>query len=220
MTAITTRYSAGVEYARSAHAGHLRKGTSIPYLYHLLGVSSLVLEYGGTEDQAIAGLLHDVIEDCGFEHEKRIRTEFGDAVANIVLDCTDGTASSKAANTTQESRFADWQRRKMAYLAHLAETPATSLLVSACDKLHNSRAILTDLQGDAGIAVFDRFTARKRGTLQYYESLASIVLKHNATQAPRFRDLARELDRTVASMHVLAGNEPREPLPWWAIQAP
>jgi len=209
MTRITPRYSAGVEYARSAHSRHFRKGTSIPYLYHLLGVSSLVLEYGGNEDQAIAGLLHDVLEDCGAEHEGPIRAQFGDAVATIVLDCTDGTAGSKSAATTQEAKYADWQRRKQAYLAHLAETASTSLLVSACDKLHNARAILSDLQGDAGLSVFDRFTARKDGTLQYYESLARIFLTHE----PRFHELAREFDRTVASMHHLAGAESRQPLP-------
>lgn len=212
MTILTARYSAGVDYARSAHALHYRKGTSIPYLYHLLGVSSLVLEYGGNEDQAIAGLLHDVLEDCGAEHETSIRAQFGDAVATIVLDCTDGTAGSKSAATTQEAKFADWQRRKQAYLTHLSETAATSLLVSACDKLHNARAIVSDLQGDAGIAVFDRFTACRDGTLQYYENLARIFLKHDAAQSPRFHELAREFDRTVAAMHALAGAASRHPL--------
>lgn len=212
MTAITQRYSAGVEYARSAHSRHFRKGTSIPYLYHLLGVSSLVLEYGGNEDQAIAGLLHDILEDCGAEHEGPIRAQFGDAVATIVLDCTDGTAGSKGAATTQEAKYADWRRRKQAYLAHLADTAATSLLVSACDKLHNARAILSDLHGDAGFAVFDRFTAGKDGTLQYYESLARIFLTHDATQSPRFHELAREFDRTVGAMHALAGPTARNRL--------
>ena len=212
MTILTPRYSAGVEYARSAHSSHFRKFTSIPYLYHLLGVSSLVLEYGGNEDQAIAGLLHDVLEDCGAEHEAPIRAQFGDAVATIVLDCTDGTAGSKSAAMTQEAKLGDWQRRKQVYLAHLADTAATSLLVSACDKLHNARAILSDLLGDAGIAVFDRFTARKDGTLQYYESLARIFMKHDAAQSPRFHELAREFDRTVGAMHALAGASSRHPL--------
>jgi (p)ppGpp synthase/HD superfamily hydrolase len=209
MTAITSRYSAAVEYARDAHAKHFRKGTSIPYLYHLLGVSSMVLEYGGNEDQAIAGLLHDVLEDCGDHHEALIRQQFGEAVITIVLHCTDGTAGAKGEAKTQEAKFHDWQRRKTAYLAHLAETPATSLLVSACDKLHNARAILSDIQGDAGLSVFDRFTARRDGTLQYYESLSRIFLKHSAVQTPRFHELAREFDRTVARMHELSGASAR-----------
>jgi len=212
MTVLTQRYSEGVEYARVAHAAHFRTGTSIPYLYHLLGVSSLVLEYGGNEDQAIAGLLHDVIEDCGDEHEALIRAHFGDAVAAIVRDCTDGTASDKAAAETPEAKLADWHRRKRAHLAHIAEEADASLLVSASDKLHNARAILADLMGDAGIAVFERFTAGKQGTLQYYETLAQIFLKRSAKGSARFHELAREFDRTVASMHVLAGDTSREPL--------
>ena len=212
MTFLTPRFTSAVDYAREAHAQHVRKGTSIPYLSHLLGVVSLVLEYGGTEDQAIAALLHDVLEDCGDEHEVPIRDQFGDAVIAIVLDCTDGTAGEKSSATTQEAKYIDWQRRKHAYLAHLAETPVSSLLVSACDKLHNARAILTDLQGDAGIGVFDRFTARRDGTLQYYESLSRVFLKRLAPHHPRLHELARELDRTVNSIHLLAGVPSRHPL--------
>lgn len=212
MTILTPRYSDAVEYARSAHAGQFRKGTTIPYLYHLLGVSSLVLEYGGDEDQAIAGLLHDVLEDCGAEHADRIRARFGSAVAAIVEDCTDATAGDKRAATTPEAKFADWQRRKRAYLAHLAAEPDASLLVSACDKLHNARAILSDLQGDAGIGVFARFSAGRDGTLQYYEALARIFLQRAATASPRFGELAREFERTVAALHALAGVPERRAL--------
>ena len=94
--ALTGRFTRAVDYARIAHAGQVRKGTSIPYLTHLLGVATLVIEHGGSEDQAIAGLLHDLLEDCGAHHEAIIRAEFGDAVADIVLACTDGTAEGKA----------------------------------------------------------------------------------------------------------------------------
>lgn len=212
MTTLTPRYSEAVEYARAAHIAQFRKGTTIPYVYHLLGVSSLVLEYGGNEDQAIAALLHDVLEDCGGEHEAIIRAEFGDAVAAIVKDCTDATATEKDAATTQEAKFADWQRRKRAYLAHLEAKPDASLLVSACDKLHNARAILSDLLGDAGIKVFERFTAGREGTLQYYETLARIFLKRSADGTPRFHELAREFNRTVATMHEVAGATSREVL--------
>lgn len=212
MTVLTPRYSHAVEYARLAHVAQFRKGTAIPYVYHLLGVSSLVLEYGGNEDQAIAGLLHDVLEDCGGDHEATIRAQFGDAVAAIVKDCTDATATEKDAAATQEAKYADWQRRKRSYLAHLGAKPDASLLVSGCDKLHNARAILSDLQGDAGLAVFGRFTAGREGTLQYYETLAQIFLKRSAVGTARFHELAREFDRTVGTLHILAGAASRETL--------
>lgn len=213
MTQLTERYTRAVDYARTAHAAHYRKGTAIPYLYHLLGVSSMVLEYGGDEDQAIAGLLHDVLEDCGHEHDARIEAAFGPGVIAIVRDCTDGTAGDKAAATTPEAKRADWQRRKLAYLAHLADEPEASLLVGACDKLHNARAIVADLEGATGAAVFERFTAGREGTLRYYEAIAGL-LKRRAPDAgnPRFGELVDAFDRTVARMHALAGAATREAL--------
>jgi len=212
MTVLTQRYTQAVDYARVAHAPQFRKGTRIPYLYHLLGVSSMVLEYGGNEDQAIAGLLHDVLEDCGAEHEASIRAQFGDAVATIVKDCTDGTAEAKGSFDTIEAKRADWLNRKLAYMAHLAKEPDASLLVSACDKLHNARAIVADAEGDAGLRVFDRFTAGRDGTLKYYESLARVFLKRAPDGTARFHELAREFDRTVAKMHALAGVTERQDL--------
>lgn len=205
MTALTHRFTQAVDYARIAHAAQFRKGSRIPYVYHLLGVASLVLEYGGTEDQAIAGLLHDVLEDCGAAHEETIRAQFGDSVARIVRDCTDGTAESKTRANTPESKFANWIERKLRYMEHLAQEDDASLLVSACDKLHNARAILADLQGDAGDEVFSRFTAGRLGTLQYYEAIARVLLERASPSNRRFHELAREFDRTVARIHELAG---------------
>lgn len=205
MTVLSSRFTRAVDYARIAHAAQVIKGSGTPYLYHLLSVAGLVLDYGGDEEQAIAGLLHDVLEDCGSGHEPLIRTEFGDRVAAIVRDCTDGSAESKAQANTAEARLANWLERKLAYLDHLAAEPLDSLLVGACDKLHNARAILADLHGDAGLAVFDRFTAGRLGTLQYYQALAEILLRRAGEGGARFHELARELDRTVAEMHALAG---------------
>jgi hypothetical protein len=119
MIALTDRFSRAVDYARIAHAAQFRKGSSIPYIYHLLGVTSVVIEFGGSEDQAIAGLLHDTLEDCGASHEAVIRAQFGDAVADIVKDCTDGTAEGKAGHTDPDAKRRDWIERKRAYLAHL-----------------------------------------------------------------------------------------------------
>ncbi len=207
MTVLTHRYSQGVEYARIAHAAQFRKGTAIPYIYHLLGVSSLVLEYGGNEDQAIAGLLHDVLEDCGAAHEATIRAQFGEAVAAIVKDCTDGDSEAKANLDTEEARRADWRHRKLKYIASLQIKPLDSLLVSACDKLHNARAIVSDARGDAKLAVFERFKAGREGTLQYYESLARALLNRATQGTSRFKELAKEFDRTVATMHEITGAE-------------
>lgn len=206
MTVLTERFSRGVEYARIAHAAQVRKGSNIPYLYHLLGVASLVMEFGGSEDQAIAGLLHDTIEDCGAEHGQLIRTQFGDAVADIVVACTDGTAEGKLTLVDAEAKKRDWMQRKLAYLTHLADAPDPVLLVSACDKLHNARAIVQDIEDTrVGMTVFDRFKGGQAGTLGYYEALARTFGNRNVAVAP-------VLDAVVARMHALAGDSAREPL--------
>jgi (p)ppGpp synthase/HD superfamily hydrolase len=188
MTLLTDRYTAAVDYARVAHAAQVKKGTAIPYLAHLLGVSSLVIEYGGDEDQAIAGLLHDVIEDCGAEHEAAIRARFGERVARIVLACTDGTAESKAEGATPTNPRQEWEARKRRYLAHLDEVGTDALLVSGCDKLHNLRAIAADLANPAiGDAVFTRFKGGREGTIWYYSQLVESFerLAHPASRELR-----------------------------------
>ncbi|GAA4862944.1 HD domain-containing protein [Luteimonas vadosa] len=206
MTVLTDRVTRAVDYARIAHAAQVRKGSQIPYLYHLLGVASLVLEFGGNEDQAIAGLLHDAVEDCGAAHEALIRAQFGDAVADIVMDCTDGTAEGKASHADAEAKRRDWTARKQAYLTHLAQASNDTLLVSASDKLHNARAIVQDLEDpNVGQAVFDRFKAGRDGTLGYYESLVRIFLARGVKVAP-------VLDAMVNRMHELAGAATRQPL--------
>ena len=199
MSILTKRFTAAFDYARVAHAAQVRKGSSIPYLYHLLGVASLVIEFGGDEGQAIAGLLHDVIEDCGEPHRALVRAQFGDAVADIVEDCTDGSAESKASHTDIEAKRRDWMRRKLDYLAHLAKAPDATLLVSGCDKLHNARAILNDLENpEVGTRVFERFTGGREGTLGYYQSLSEVFSKRGAR-------MVVQLEATVARMHALAG---------------
>jgi (p)ppGpp synthase/HD superfamily hydrolase len=205
MTAITRRFTDAVEYARIAHAAQVRKGSNIPYLYHLLGVASLVLEHEGSEDQAIAALLHDVLEDCGAGHEPGIRAQFGDAVADIVLACTDGTHEAKGAVAPQD-KAERWRQRKLAYVAALGTKPDDVLLVSGCDKLHNARAIVADLERPSvGRAVFDRFTGGRDGTLRYYASLSQVLRARDAT-------VAHALEAEVARMHALAGAETQEVL--------
>jgi (p)ppGpp synthase/HD superfamily hydrolase len=200
---LTERFTAAVDYARIAHAGQVRKGTAIPYLQHLLGVASLVLEHGGDEEQAIAGLLHDVLEDCGEAHAATIGERFGARVLAIVRGCTDGTAEGKAAVTDPLARRRDWLRRKQAYLNHLAHASDDMLLVSGCDKLHNARAIVGDLERPGvGRGVFDRFTGGCDGSLTYYRLLADLFTQRGAA-------MARALEREVERMIVLAGEPSR-----------
>ena len=127
-------------------------------------VAALVVEHGGIEDQAIAGLLHDAAEDAGgAETLAEIRTTFGDAVAAIVSDCTDAWTKPKP----------PWRARKEAYLAALPGKPAQSLLVSVADKTHNAEAILFDYRV-LGDALWDRFNGGPDGTRWYYNALADV----------------------------------------------
>lgn len=212
MNSLTDRFTRAVEYARVAHATQVRKGTAIPYITHLLGVASLVIEHGGSEEQAIAGLLHDVIEDCGEAHEPAIREQFGNTVARIVRACTDGTAEGKSTPQTVEAKRADWLRRKQEYLKHLAEVDDEVLLVSGCDKLHNAIAIVTDLENpNVGVGVFRRFTGDRDGTLWYYRALLDVFVKHGSPVAPR-------LSATVARMRELADADSIPGNPKGAVQ--
>ena len=206
MTTLTKRFTDAVDHVRVAHAAQFRKGTQTPYVYHLLAVSSLVLEFGGNEDQAIAGLLHDVIEDCGEAHRALVRATWGDAVADIVEACTDGTAERKQESQTPEQKLQNWWERKLAYLDHLEAESAATLLVSACDKLHNARAIVADLENpEVGGKVFDRFTAGRDGTLSYYHALAELFVRKGVPPS-------RTLEGTVTRMYELAGVAERVPL--------
>lgn len=160
---LTDQYQEALNYAFELHRNQYRKGCGVPYISHLLAVSSLVLEHGGTETQAIAGLLHDAVEDQGGEPTLfAIIAKFGPEVGAIVAGCTDSTEEPKP----------PWKQRKQAYIAHLKDAPADVLLVSCCDKLHNARSILTDYQ-DIGEAVWSRFAGGKEGTLWYYNALVT-----------------------------------------------
>lgn len=161
---LSSRYDDALVFAHSLHRDQVRKGTSIPYIAHLLSVSAMVIENGGSEDQAIAALLHDAAEDQGGHATlEEVRRRFGDAVAEIVADCTDAWTEAKP----------DWKPRKVAYLAKLPSKPATSLLVSLADKTHNAEAILFDYR-DLGDALWTRFSGGAEGTRWYYGELAKV----------------------------------------------
>jgi (p)ppGpp synthase/HD superfamily hydrolase len=161
MTPFTGRLDQAFAYAHEVHADHTRKGNGAPYLGHLLGVASIVIDDGGSEDEAIAALLHDAPEDRGGrERLDDIRGRFGEVVAKIVADCTDSWTVPKA----------PWAERKKQYVEHARHLDASSLRVSAADKVHNGYAILRDLR-NVGDKVWERFNASADDILAYYQSL-------------------------------------------------
>ncbi len=182
---LTPRFADALTYAERVHAGQGRKGTRVPYIAHPLGVASIALEHGANEDEAIAALLHDTIEDSPdpLLVKEDIRRRFGSAVAAIVEGCSDSETHPKP----------PWRERKERYLAHLPGASPSILLVSASDKLYNARAILTDHR-EIGEALWERFTGKKDGTLWYYRRLVEVFL------AVGPRRLAEELDRVVTEI--------------------
>ena len=189
MTQLTRRFDEALLYARHVHGGQLRKGSSIPYFAHLLGAAAIAIEFGANEDQAIAALLHDAVEDQGGQPRlDDIELRFGEDVARMVKACTDTDVQPKP----------DWRPRKEAYLEHLeTAAPMDALLVSLSDKIHNAEAILSDLRA-IGDEVWTRFTGRKDGTLWYYQELDSIFSQRlPGPAAVRLKFAVAELGRTA-----------------------
>jgi GTP pyrophosphokinase len=185
---LSKRFEEALVYAARLHAQQVRKGTTVPYLAHLLAVAGIALEHGANEDEAIAALLHDAIEDQGgAATREEIRRRFGNNVTSIVEGCTDTDLTPKP----------PWKERKEAYLAHLSTASRSVRLVSAADKLHNARTILLDYR-TLGESLWDRFRGGKDGTLWYYRSLVE------AFQAAGSTPLVEELARVVSELERLA----------------
>ena len=190
------RFEDALGFAAHLHATHTRKGSGVPYISHLLAVTAIVLERAGSEDEAIAALLHDAVEDQGGrETLERIRGRYGDDVAAIVLGCTD----------TDEVHKPSWRPRKERYLAHLVEAPSSVLLVVAADKLHNVRSVLADYR-TLGEALWPRFTGNRAGTLWFYRAVADTLESRARTESENFNILVAELERAVAELENAAGN--------------
>ncbi len=184
---LSERFEQAFVVAFRLHAEQERKGSGVPYITHLMATAALTLQYGGDEDQAIAALLHDAVEDQGGKETlDEIRARFGDRVALIVAGCSDSFTIPKPA----------WRERKEAYLRHLVDAPEEILLVSCADKLHNALSILADYR-KIGEALWERFTGGKEGTLWYYRSLVQVF--NEVTEMP----IAAELARTVAELDAL-----------------
>ena len=179
---LSRRFDDAFLYAASLHATQTRKGTGVPYLAHLMSVAALVLEDGGDEDEAIAALLHDSVEDQDATVDQ-IRERFGDKVARIVDACTDSDVKPKP----------PWEERKTRYVEHARHAPPDVVRVSAADKLHNARSVLADYRV-LGDELWSRFNARRDQTLWYYRELVTAF--REAGGGP----LVDELDRVVSRL--------------------
>lgn len=184
------RFEEALVHAAGLHRDQTRKGTDIPYVTHLLAVAAIVGENGGTEDEVIASLLHDALEDTP-ETKGTLAARYGPAVAEIVADCSDTDVTPKP----------PWKARKEAYVARAAGLSNSARLVSSADKLHNARSILADLRTE-GEALWDRFTGGKEGTLWYYRALVEAYGSSGASP------ILEELDRVVREIESLARDRP------------
>jgi (p)ppGpp synthase/HD superfamily hydrolase len=187
------RFRRAFLFAADKHACQVRKASTIPYIAHLMGVASLVLEFGGDEDMAIAALLHDVVEDCGGEPMlKEVRRRFGARVAKIVDGCTDSYVTPKP----------PWRERKDSYIRHLKNASTETRLVSAADKLNNIRSILADYR-QLGENIWARFNGGREGTLWYYRALLDEFMRRKPNRLIREFELAvMELEAKTRSVEV------------------
>lgn len=189
---LTHRFIEALQVAASLHEKQIRKGSDTPYVAHLLAVTALVLENGGDEDQAIAALLHDAVEDQGgLETLEEIRRRFGEHVAYLVDGCTDAYQIPKP----------PWRERKEAYLERLKQAAPDVRLVSLADKVHNSRSLLSALRRN-GESTWKHFKGGKAGTLWYYQEL---IAEFRDSSQPDTDELVLELAETIKEIQNLAG---------------
>jgi (p)ppGpp synthase/HD superfamily hydrolase len=188
---LSNRFTEALTYATKLHADQVRKSSGVPYISHLLGVTSIALEYGANEDEAIAALLHDAVEDQGGAAiREEIRRRFGDTVTAIVDGCTDAEIIPKP----------PWRQRKEAYIATIPQASPSVILVSAADKLHNARSILKDYR-TLDETVWERFKGGKDGTLWYYRAVVEAFISRGTTP------LIAELERVVLELEQLVKDE-------------
>jgi GTP pyrophosphokinase len=192
MPVVGKRFRDALTWAAELHEDQERKGGRIPYVAHLLGVASIVLEHGGNEDQAIAALLHDSLEDQAHKMSTgEISARFGAEVERIVQACTDGDPEEQRDRNKER-----WYERKRKYIAEIPRKPPQAILISMADKLHNARAILEDYRA-LGAPIWSRFTTGKEGTLWYYRSMV------DAFESFGHNRLWGELKRTVSELENL-----------------
>jgi (p)ppGpp synthase/HD superfamily hydrolase len=184
---VSSRFSDALSYVAALHAQQRRKVSGEPYLAHLLAVAAIVMEHGGSEEEAIAALLHDAAEDQGGTATlDEIRRRFGATVAEIVEGCSDAVTSPKP----------PWRQRKEAHIAHLCDASASVRLVVAADKLHNAQSLAREYRR-RGASLWPLFHGGRDGTLWYYRAVADVLKQ--AAPTP----IVEELDRAVEELRSL-----------------
>lgn len=186
-TILTDRFETALVYATRLHANQRRKIGGVPYIAHLLSVAALVLEAGGDEDEAIAALLHDAIEDQGgIATRNQIYGLFGDKVVAIVDGCTESDTQPKP----------PWRERKIRYLENLRHAKIQVRRVSLADKLHNARSILAEWR-QQGDAVWSNFNSSKEDTLWFYRELVKVYQNTGCDlMTAEFEKVVREFSRS------------------------
>ncbi len=184
---LTHRFEQALIYASRLHRKQIRKGSNVPYISHLLSVTALVIEDGGDEDETIAALLHDAVEDQGGKATREVIFDmFGAKVAEIVDGCSDADTIPKS----------PWQERKQQYIDNLRGASASIRRVSLADKLHNARSILRDLSQN-GASTWEKFKGGKEGTLWYYQTVLKLFLETDGDSW-----MVQELNRIVEQLSV------------------
>ena len=192
---LSERFDEALAFASELHRKQLRKVGRVPYLSHLLRVAGLALDFGASEDVAIAALLHDAVEDCGgMATEAIIRERFGDFVADVVLETSDST-------TADANRKAPWRERKEAYLAHLRIGSDAAALVSGCDKLDNITSLTRAMNIAGAEATLSRFKGGASDLIWYYESVAAVLRERGTLVAD---ELSAAIERWKSAIAKLA----------------
>lgn len=185
---LSAQFEQALIYATRLHAEQTRKASDVPYVAHLMAVSAIALEHGASEEEAIAALLHDAVEDQGgAATREQIRQQFGERVVAMVDGCTDADTIPKP----------PWRPRKEAYIERLQSASPSVRLISAADKLHNVRSLLSDYERH-GEQLWQRFSGGRDGTLWYYRAVTDVLLTYGGTS------LVAELDRAVGQLESLA----------------
>ena len=188
MDSIEDRFSSAVAFASALHSGQQRKASGGPYFSHLLAVAALVMGAGGDEDECIAALLHDAVEDQGGARTaEEIRRRFGERVAGIVLECSERREPGRT-----------WIDRKRDALQSVASASPSARLVLSADKLHNVRSLISDYRA-AGESIWERFRGKRDGTLWYYRAMASAIGSAGGSA------LQVDLEDAVVSLESMAG---------------
>ena len=186
---MSERFAEAVAVANELHGGQVRKGTKIPYISHLLIVAGTVLQNGGDEDEAIAAVLHDTVEDCGGKPVmEKIRQRFGEKIAGLVDGCSETYIQPKP----------PWRERKELYIENIKSAGPSVRLISCADKLHNAASILSEYR-KVGEKVWDRFNADKSETLWFYSAMVDAL-----RGAGEDRPILKELEATVKDLQSLA----------------